>query len=328
MLPEQLEREIGAMRFQPVYVFLGEEEYLRRRALALLREGSLTPEALAFNYAEFNAGADAISHVLQVANTFPMMSPRRVVILYELEALKEGPDQEALSNYIGDPQKRTVFVLVAEDLDKRTRLFKLMKEKTCVVEFPKLKGPALERWTENTLRNRGYRISSAALKRLVDQGGANLQTLANEIEKLSLYCVNEKTISDEAVEELVGRNRNFIIFELTNALGKRDRQGALRILGILLESGERPGGVVAMMARHFRQVLIIKELQELGRDPREIGAAAQIHPYFASNFLREARDFDRSLAEWMYLRLAEADFRFKSSGVDERMFLEKLICAF
>jgi DNA polymerase III delta subunit len=83
-----------------------------------------------------------------------------------------------------------------------------------------------------------------------------------------------------------------------------------------------------MMARHFRQVLIVKELQELGRDPREIAAAAQIHPYYATNFLREARNFDRSMAEWMYVRLAEADLRFKSTGVDERMFLEKLVCAF
>ena len=342
MSPEQLEREIGGKRFQPVYLFVGEEEYLRRRALILVREGSLTPEALAFNYAEFNAGSDAMSHILQVANTFPMMAPRRVVILYGLEALirppklgevnPEAPDQEALMDYIGDPQKRTVFVLVAEGLDKRTRLFKVMKEKACVVEFAKLKGPALESWAESTLRKRGYGITSAALKQLVDLGGANLQTLANEIEKLLLYCVNEKTISDSAVDKLVGRNRNFIIFELTNALGRRDRPGALRILGILLEDaraqGEKPIGIVAMMARHFRQVLIVKELQELGRDPREIGATIGIPPYYAANFLREARSIDRSRAEWMYLRLAEADLRFKSSGVDERMFLEKLICAF
>jgi DNA polymerase-3 subunit delta len=328
LLPEQLERELVGKRFQPIYLFVGEEEYLRRRALTLVREGSLAPEALAFNYAEFNAGSDAIRHVLQVANTFPMMSPRRVVILTELEALTEGPDQEALINYIGDPQKRTVFVIVAEDLDKRTRLFKAMKEKTCVVEFAKLKGPALEHWAESTLRNRGYRISSAALKKLVDLGGANLQTLANETEKLLLYCVNEKTISDSAVDELVGRNRDSIIWELTRALEQRDRQAALRTLGILLESGEKPVAVVATMARHFRQVLIVKELQELGRDPREIGASAQIPPYYATNFLREARKFDRSRAEWMCLRLAEADLRFKSSTIDERMFLEKLICGF
>jgi DNA polymerase-3 subunit delta len=328
MSPEQLEREIAGKRFLPIYAFLGEEEYLRRRALALVRDGSLAPEALTFNYAEFSAASDAISHVLQVANTFPMMSPRRVVILSELGALTEETDQEALLGYISDPQKRTVFVLVAEEMDRRTRLFKLMKEKTCVVEFPKMKGPALERWAESTLRNRGYRISSAALKKLVDQAGANLQTLANEIEKLLLYCVNEKTISDAAVDELVGRNRNSIIFELTNALGQRDRKAALRILGVLLESGEKPPAVVAMMARHFRQVLIVKELQELGRDPREIAASAQIHPYFATGFLSEARKFDRSMAEWMYLRLAEADLRFKSTTVNERMFLEKLICAF
>lgn len=327
MTLDEFERELNQRLFRSVYLLLGPEDFLRRRVLQELKEKALPTESSEFNFTEFSARSASLRHILVAANTFPMMSPRRLVFVGDLESLKEA-DQEELVSYLRKPFERTLLVLTAHELDKRTTFYKSLKEHACVIELTKLKGYSLERWAEERIRDQGYRISSAAIKKLIDLAGSDLQTLSNEIEKLLLYCGTQKVIADSFVDLLVRGSRLHGIFELTGSLGRKDKRAALRLLGDLIESGEPSLMIVNMLARHFRQVLIVKELLNQGRAPAEIGSVAQIPSFILGDFIRQARATDMQKAANMYLCFAEADRRFKSTGVDERMFLEKIICAF
>lgn len=327
MTPDELERELERKQLHPVYLLLGPEEYLRSRTVRMLKDAVLTPEAAMFNYAEFAATSGPLGEILKILKTYPMMAPLRLVIVTEIDAW-DKPDQEGLASYVRQPAERSVLVLVADNLDQRTTFFGNLKAKACVVEFPKLKGFALERWAEDLIRARGYRISSESIKKLVDLAGSDLQSLANETEKLLIYCAGQKTIPDSAVDDCIGASRQHSIFELTDALGRRDRKKALRLLGNLLDSGENAQVITTMLARHFRQILIAKELLKQGRNSREIGSAAQIPGFILDAFIRQVRAIDERVAEKMYIRLADADFRLKSSGVEQRLIFEHLICAF
>jgi DNA polymerase-3 subunit delta len=321
---EELETELNRGRFQPVYVVVGPEEYQCRLAISLLRQKILKPDAFAFNYAEFSAQETPMREAIEAANTFPMMSPRRLVLVTDLD--RTGPtDQEILLSYLENPSMRSVVILTAENIDRRTSFYRRLAEKTCLAEFPKLKGFALERWAESFSRQRGFHVSSASLKRVVDLAGEDLQSLANELEKLMIYAGKEKTIPDTAVDDLVSCSRQHTIFELTKALGMRDRAGALRQLGNLIDSGEPPLVIVSMMARHFRQILIAQDLLEQGKSPRDAATAAQVPAFLVDELVRHARVIDWATARTMHLRLAEADYRFKSSPADERMVLEEII---
>jgi DNA polymerase-3 subunit delta len=195
------------------------------------------------------------------------------------------------------------------------------------VEFPKLKSFELQRWAEDFIRNQGYRISSDSIRKLVDLAGSDVQSLANETEKMLIYCAGQKTIPDSAVDESIGASRHHSIFELTDALGRQDRKKALRLLGNLLDFDENAQYITTMMTRHFRQILIAKELLKQGRDSREIGTAAQIPGFMLDAFIRQVRAIDERVAERMYVRLADADFKLKSIGVKPRLIFEHLICA-
>ena len=164
-----------------------------------------------------------------------------------------------------------------------------------------------------------------ALKKLVEASGSDLGTLENEVEKLSLYCGKGSAVPDSVVDEIASRSRQHGIFELTDALARRDRGAALRHLASLVDSGEEPIMILAMMARHFRQVLIVKEMMEKGEDRKNVAAAAQINPYFLEGFMQNARRMDTRTATRIYQKLAATDFRFKSSRTDKKILLESLI---
>ncbi len=323
---EELERTLRNDGAGKVYLVLGPEVYLSRIAMDLLKSKCIDPESMAFDYAEFTAGNTTADEILEAANTFPMVSKKRFVLVTDTERLKDA-DQETLLGSLQTISARSVLAFLAEDLDHRKKFYKTMREKHIVAEFPKLKGPALEQWAGSYLQRKGYRCTSQAVKRIVDLAGSDLQMLAAELEKLLLYAGSEKNISDDAVGELIGSSRQQGIFDFIGAVGKRDRSAALRSLANLMSMGEHPLVIVAMLARHCRQVLIAKELLEQGIQSREIASAAQIPPFLLESFLRQTRTVAVGTIQQMHLRLADIDRRLKSSSADGRRMLENLICS-
>lgn len=324
--PGSLENELARGHLSPAYLVLGPEDYLARQAVDILKRHIVSPDLAAFNVSEFDAASSLMAEVVGAAKTLPMMSPRRLVVVNNLHLLPET-EREPLLEYLSAPSDRCVLVLTAPDLDRRTSFFKGLREKAKVLENPKLKGAALERWVANHMRSHGYTAAPGALKRLLEAVGTDLQTLANEMEKLALYAGNASVITEEAVDELAGASRQRGIFELTDSLGKRDAKASLRNLASLLNSGESPLMIVTMMARHYRQILIVKEMLESRRNPSEISETAQVPKFILEDFIRQARSIDREAARGMYLKLAETDRRFKSTNADHRMVLESLICS-
>ncbi len=322
----ELEKEIRAGSFRAVYLLLGPEAFLRRQALMHLRKNVLTPEALSLNYSEFSLRTSSLADLLKSVQTFPFASPHRLIVGTELEALHSGA-QSMLLEYLSHPFGKAILVLDAQELDRRTSFYRVLRDKACVVEFPSLKGMALERWAEQCFRTRGLRISTAALKKLIALSGSHLQSLSGEIEKLALFAGVEKMIPDSAVDDLVLASRQHGIFELTGAIGRKDRPAALCLLGNLLDSGEQPLGILAMIARHFRQLLIAKEMLDAGKSSAEVGTAAQIPAFMLDEFLRQARVFDWVTTRRIYERLAGIDNRIKSTRVDPRILFDELICS-
>jgi DNA polymerase-3 subunit delta len=256
-----------------------------------------------------------------------MISRKRLVLISDATKLKEA-EQDTLLDALNGFSPRCVLIFFAEEYDHRKKFYKVMREKHIVAEFPKLKGFALEKWAASFIQRRGYRCAPAAIKRIVDLAGSNLQMLAGELDKLLLYVGKERNISDVAVEELISGSRQKSIFDFIGAVGNRDRNAALRSLANLLGMGEHPLVVVSMLARHCRQVLIAKEFLAQGINSREIGSAAQIPPFMLDSFLQQVRSVEASAIQKICIRLADIDRRLKSSSSDGRLLLENLICSF
>lgn len=331
---EELERELRKEPFPRVFLIIGPEQYQCRKAAALVRNRVLTPEMLAFDCAEFVAGETRMEEIIEAANTFPMVSKRRVVFVSAVERLEKDEkedekekEEDVLLAAIPRLSPRTVLVLVAQDLDRRRKLYKTLRDEICVAEFPHLKDDrALGAWAEAFVRKEGYRISPASIKKIVRLAGTDIQNLAAELEKLILYAGDAKEVPEKAVDDLVRENRQQRIFDLTDAIGRRDRNAALKSLANLMSTGEPALVVVIMMARHCRQVLIAQEGLRRRLPAREIGSTAQIPPFKLDEFLRQARTANAAAVRGMFIKLAGIDRKLKSTPADGRTLIESLIC--
>jgi DNA polymerase III subunit delta len=321
---DSLNQQLKSGDIQPVYLLLGPEVYQRDRTVKLIRKTLLPIESLGFDYAEFPGKTTPMAHIIEAVNTFPMLSKVRLVLVTDIDCAPAA-EHEPLLQYLERPARRGVLVLVAEGLDKRTILAKRLLDQACVVEFPLLKDYALKTWANEYIRHQGCQISSGALDRLIAISGQELMPLVNEIDKLILYIGDGKTIADSLIGQMVVASHQNKLYELTEAIGKKDRKTALRILANVLESGEPALKVLAAMAGHFRQVLIAREALDAGLDARAAAAAAQSDPRWADRLARAARAVDPESAREMCRKSAEADRRIKSTGLKEKLILESLI---
>lgn len=324
---EELGKELDNEKPHRVYLVLGPEMHLLGMAVDMLKAKFVSPDAEAFDYSEFSTGEASLDEIIEAAGTFPMIARHRVVLVTQVGKLKDAEHEELLES-LSSLTPRTILILTADELDHRKRFYRTLRERDCVAEFARLKGPALERWAAGFFQRHGCRVSSSAIKRIVDLAGADLQSLAGELEKVVLYAGGSRQIPDSVIADLISGSRQQGIFDLINAVGRRDRVASLRSLSNLLSMGEHPLVVVSMMGRHCRQMMIAREGLDQGNDARQIGNAAQIPPFLLDQFLRQARTADIGAIRKMFVRLAETDRALKSSSVDGQLLLENLICTF
>ncbi len=322
---EELESELKKGVLRNTYLFTGPEVHLRRLAEELVLSRVLSTDSQAFNFSEFSLTSHPIDEALKAADTFPLASPYRLVIIRDLDAMVRE-QEEALLHYLERPPAKTVLVLISETVDRRTTFYKRIKENHCVVDFQSPKPAAFERWAEQVIRRRGYRISQPALKKLIELAGSDFQSLAGEIEKLTLFAGADKSIPDSALDRLVRESKEHDAFELTDALGRRDSRAALRVLGNLLDAGEDPPRIVGAIAWNFRNLLMVQELLALGKNTTQIQSVLHLHPFVLEKLLGQAKILDTKTVRRLHDRLATVDLKLKS-GSDQRMVLENLICS-
>jgi DNA polymerase III subunit delta len=229
MNPELIIQEWKKGIYHPVYWLEGEESYYIDQLIDYAEKYILNESEASFNLSIFYGRDTKLDDVVNACKRYPMFSERQVVILKEAQHMKEV---EKLEVYIDHPLSSTVFIVGHKEkkIDGRSKLAKQLKSKTVLLTTKKLYDNELPDWTERMIHQKGLDIQSKALQMLVDHIGNDLQRLENEVDKLTVNLQNRKQITEDDIESFVGVSKEFNIFELQAALGRRDMNSTLKIL--------------------------------------------------------------------------------------------------
>jgi DNA polymerase-3 subunit delta len=308
----------------PLYFLYGRERYLVDRAVDLLRARVLDPRTRDFNYELYYGKEAGAARIVQAARTLPMMAKRRLILVRDADEMK-ADELAGLISYVSDPAPESCVVFVGEKIDQRLKFFTAFKKHGTLVKLDPLYERQLPDFVRGEARARGVAFAPDAVQLVVDEIGAELGQLADAVERLSIYVGERKQVSAEDVVAVVATTRQRSVFELANAVGERDRARALAMLATMLEARESGVRIVAMLARHLRQLWITSELLERTRDKFEIAQALGIPPFFVDDMMRQARTLDRARAAKMHAALFLADKNLKSSRLDDARILESLV---
>ncbi len=328
---KQFIAELEAGKITSVYLFEGEEGYLKEEALKNLKKRIISPEYKEFNYERFSGANISASQIIESANTFPLQAKKRLVVVEEVDKLSDE-DQRALGRYLDNPVGTTCLVCTGEKLDKRKRLYKTFLEKGKVVSFYPLWEGEVMAWIKGKIEKEGKRISSQALLYFKDRVGNDLRELNNEIEKLVLYTHPKRVIEKEDVEEAVGEGKGMGVFDLTRAVREKALSRALFILCRLLEKGEEPLRIHSLVTREMRILLKIKEKE--GKISSQEACSvifrpksyySQFYTNIAAEYIQAVRKFSLSQLVTAFKYLVETEASIKTGREEPAIAIERMI---
>ncbi|HYE64851.1 MAG TPA: DNA polymerase III subunit delta [Pyrinomonadaceae bacterium] len=323
---EELRRALKQGRIETLYLLFGAEDYLRDRAAQAIADLALRDAPLReFNESSYSLASVDVQQALASAEQLPMMAQRRVVRIKDFARLREA-DEEALMRYVARPVESSVLIFMANDLDRRRKLSKLLLDACVSVEFAPLTDAELATWAKGRLKELKVEADERTLHQIIALVGSDVRTLSNELDKLATAALDTRLITMEMVEALVGRSRELSNFELADHLIARDRRRALQTLQRLLDDGVEPVMLIGLIASSYHRLALAKELMSRQAMKEEVFRAVALPYSKREEFLATARRSDRSVLARSLERIAAADLAIKTSKATPRLQLEMLVC--
>ncbi len=319
---KRIDDDIKSGGIQPVYLLFGEESYLKRQYAQKLRQALAgtgdTINASFYEGKDINPGA-----VIDLAETLPFFAERRLIMLENSGLFKNA--SEELADYMKHIAKTACFVFVEDEVDKRGKMYKAVKNAGRAVEFPRQAGEVLTRWVLARLKREDKKITRPVLQLFLEKTGSDMEYIDKELEKLFCYTLGREVILSEDVEAVCVSQTTGKIFEMVDKIAARQQKQALELYYGLLALKEPPMRILFLVARQFQILLQVKDLQKRGCQNKLIASKVKIPEFAVRKHLAQAKGFTEGLLMQAVEDCVQAEEDVKTGGMNDRMAVELLI---
>lgn len=274
------------------------------------------------------AGAQSVASALTALQTLPMFAPRKLVVLREAEEL-EAAQEQLLMDYFSEAANNSgeAYLLVQyAKLRSNAKLLKFAEKQGLYIEAAVDKKPQFEEEIRRIAADKGLKLDPEIVRFLVEYVPIDLTRVEGELEKLALFSAKGAKIDLKTASELVCSTNLESVFRMTDAIGERNPLLALEILSSMLERGESPQMLLAMLARHMRHLYRVKMVERLRVSRDTVAAALETSSSFViEKAVRQSRGFTHDGLRRAMRLLFEADRDMKSTSLPPALSLERLV---
>ena len=320
----EISKKINKNNLLPVYYFFGEDSFSLNIGLKAVEKAVLPFISSDFDKETFYGENKTISEVLDFASAFPFGSEKKLIIFKEFEKVK---DKKNLSGYIRSPAEFTVLVLLHNGSVSgfKSEPFSSLIEKGYIFAAKELKGEHLISWIINYCEEEEKYLSKENAGLLVDIVGDARNLIESQLEKIFTFMGERKEISINDITSLSTELKEYNIFDLQNAVGKKDKARAVKIAYKLLEQGKEPTFIIFMLTRYFTGLTRINELREKKLPEKTAAGIVGTHPYYYKDYLNARNNFsDRDLFHASE-SLLKADLSIKTTSTDYKSVIALLL---
>ena len=320
----EISKKIDKNNLLPVYYFFGEDSYTIDVGLKLVEKAVQPFISSDFDKEVFYGENKTLSEVTDFASTFPFTSKKKFIIFKEFEKVK---DKKNLLSYLKSPPDFTVMVLIHNGTITgfKTEPFPTLIEKNYIFSAKELKGEHLLTWIINYCENSGKYLNKENARLLVDIVGENKSSIESQLEKIFTFLGERKEIDLNDIRALSTELKEYNIFDLQNAIGKKNKAEAIKISYKLLDQGAELTFIIYMLTRYFTGLSRINELRDQKLSDYASAGIVGTHPFYYKDHVNARKIFsDRDLFHASEA-LLKADLLTKTTSTDNKSIITLLI---
>ena len=323
----------------PIYFLYGPENYLIEEEIQRLLNQTLSLKERGLNLHFFNGEEHSGQEIVQTAQTLPMFSPYRFVLIRGADQFDEE-NVEVLLPYIRNPSPTTCLTICGQTLGQWKRVQKEIEKVGKVIEYPRLKGRGLISWIRKRMEEKGKSISEESAGYLVEVVGDHLQDLDNGLEKVFLSVGEKKKIELSDMEGMTSEVKVSTVFDLTDAIGRQNLEKALTILEKTLELKAIPFKkeeplpkrkddpvplLLGMMAKHYWNIWRVKEMFSGRKGFEEMAKALRMQAWNVKKLMEQGGSFSEASLREGILKCHQTDLAIKTGRGPKNLLMEKLV---
>lgn len=324
---EKLKNDLKTGNFQKIYLFYGEEEYLKKHYMEQCQKKIIPKGQEMMNLSVLEGNQVSGIQIIEAAETLPFLSEKRLVIIKNSELFKSGraDDLQMLVDFFPSCPESSCLLFIEAEVDRRNRGFKSIQKHGYSIEFTHLNEKDLITWVKNRCKKDQKEIDTSTTIYFLRTIGSDMERLSGEIDKLIAYVNTQKQIEKKDIDEICTSSLEVRIFELVKALGNKQAERALEIYSNLIFMKESPHMILAMMARQFRLILQVKYLHDQGYPSNQIARRIGVRDFIVKECLQQGQGFSMSALKEALQDALNADVNMKTGKVDPILGVEMLL---
>ncbi len=302
---------IAENNVRSVYLLEGDDSFFKRRAIELLKNKFITEPTL--NFASFDGSSFVMGELTASLTAYPFMSEKRLTLLTDHAFTKDELKGE-LKNYLDNPPTDSLFVISTFKGGDAIKKF----DSVCVVDCSKADVSVLLKWVKAECGKANVKIDAETAKNLCEYCLCDMTRIENETLKLISYVGDDGIISQVSVDELVVRDTEYKIYEMTDYIGKRKFDMALSVIADMLSKGETPQRLIISIYNYFRRLLhVIISVKDIG----EIASLLGIKEFAVKKAREQAKMFKTRAIKKAVDMLVNADYSIKNGSLEQNQAL-------
>ena len=326
----ELKRAVKEGAPKNLYLFHGEEAFLRDDCLARLKQAILPPGLEEFNLHTAKGAECSVDWIEQAVDCLPMMSERTLVQVTDFDLLGQGEkNKERMLEILSDLPDYCCLVFVYDLLaykpTAKDKLAALLKKEGAVVNFQRQEQKNLGVWICRQFEKAGKSVDSSDAEYLIFLVGDLMHDLAAEIGKVAAYAPN-KRVTRKDMDAVVIPKVDAVVYQMTDAIARKDFDKAATVLADLLHSREPAMMILSVMGKYFRQLYTARLFLGAGKSKDQFMELWNMKSgYQADKLLGAAKGFSLPWCRYAVRRCAETDILLKNSYGQEGEVLTGLL---
>lgn len=317
-----IDEDIKTGQIKSIYLLYGEETYLKRQYRDKLKTAVIQPDDT-MNFSSFEGKDINTKELIDLSETMPFFCDRRMILVENSGFFKNA--NEELAEYIGEIPESACFVFVESEVDKRSKTFKAVSKFGSAVEFVTPQESVLVRWILGKIQHENKKITQSVMQLFLTKTGNDMENIDKEIEKLLCYTLDREEITAADVEDICISQTENKIFDMIHAISAKNQKEALSLYYDLLSLKEAPMRILFLIARQFRNLLLIKSMSAKGYPAASIAKAAGMPSFAVQKNQRQAGAFSMEQLKQAVEDCGQAEEDVKMGRIADQLAVELLI---
>lgn len=307
-----------------IYFIYGEDSYRAKEKLQEIVDHYKSVHKSGLNLAQIDVNGKNFKDIFNNFNIISMFAEKKLIILKDIFLNKKFSEDFLEEIKILEDSKDVIVVFEKNEVDQRTKLFKVLIKNAKCQEFSPLDNKGLKNWFKKESEKYKLKIDIIAETTLLSYVGNDLWQLENEIKKLSNFKPGKLINKEDVILQVKPKTENDI-FKTIDAISQKDKKQALSFLHKHLDDGDNSLYLLSMIAYQFRNLLIIKEMIGKGFVYPIIQKKSGLNPFVVRKTYYLCSQFSYLELKKIYQKIFQVDLDIKTGRIDAETALDLLV---